>query len=79
MDRKTILTDYIKREFLHDPNANLNEDEDLLSSGVLDSLGILKLVAFIEESFGIQVPDEDIAYENFMSISALASYLRSYS
>jgi acyl carrier protein len=38
----------------------------------------LKLVAFIEESFDIQVPDDDIAYENFMSVSALSSYLHKY-
>lgn len=59
-------------------NANLNEDDDLLNTGILDSLGILQLVAFIEERFGIQVREEDVTYENFMSINALANYLRQY-
>jgi len=46
-----------------------------LSSGIIDSLGILQLVTFIEERFGVQVPDEDVVYENFHSVKALADYL----
>lgn len=78
MERKTILADYIKSELIRDRNAVLNEDEDLLNAGILDSLGILQLVAFIEERFGIQVPDEDVTFENFMSINALAGYLQQH-
>lgn len=75
MDRKNILKDYIKTEFLRDPNANLDESEDLLMSGVLDSLGILNLVAYIEENFNIRIPDEDVVYDNFKSIQSLDEYL----
>jgi len=52
--------------------------EDLLSSGILDSLAILQLVAFIDEQFGIEVPDQDVVYENFNSIQSLVSYLAQY-
>lgn len=75
MDRKTALSNYIKEEFIRNRNANLRDDEDLLSSGIIDSLGILKLVTFIEERFKIQVPDEDVVYENFNSIQSLSNYL----
>lgn len=75
MDRKTALSSYIKNEIMRNPKANLREDEDLLSAGILDSLAILQLVAFIEESFKIKIPDEDVVFENFQSIDSLSHYL----
>jgi acyl carrier protein len=78
MDRKAILTDYIKNEIMRNKNAKLDENEDLLSAGILDSLAILQLVAHIEKTMGIQVPDEDVVYDNFQSINALLTYLQQY-
>jgi acyl carrier protein len=78
MDRKTILTEYIKDEIMRNSKAVLSDEEDLLSSGILDSLAILQLVAFIDETFGIEMPDQDVVYENFNSIKALESYLQQY-
>ncbi len=75
MDRKAALSSYIKDEIMRNPKANLRDDEDLLSAGILDSLAILQLVAFIEERFKIKVPDEDVVFENFQSIDALSRYL----
>lgn len=76
MDRKTVLTDYIKNEIMRNRNAKLDENEDLLASGILDSLAILQLVAYIDQELGIQVPDEDVVYDNFKSINAIAGYLQ---
>jgi acyl carrier protein len=78
MDRKQILIDYIKKEIMHNTNAKLNDEEDLLSAGILDSLGILQLVTFIDQTFGIEIPDGDVVYENFTSIRMLADYLSRY-
>ncbi len=76
MDTQTILMDYIKEELLKGRKVDLKPEDDLLSAGILDSLGILQMVAFIEERFGYQVPDEDVVFENFFSIEALTSYLK---
>lgn len=78
MDRKTALTDYVKNEIMHNRNAKLDAHQDLIGSGILDSLGILQLVAYIDKVFGIEVPDEDVVYENFMSIDAIGNYLQKY-
>jgi acyl carrier protein len=78
MDRQSILTDYIKNEIMRNRNAKLGLDEDLLSAGILDSLGILQLVAYIDKTFSIQIPDEDVVYDNFKSINSLTSYLQQY-
>ena len=77
MDTQTILMDYIKDELLKGRKMDLKPADDLLSAGILDSLGILQMVAFIEERFGYQVPDEDVVFENFVSIEALTNYLKS--
>ena len=75
MDYESILLDYIKNELLHGRIENLKPEDDLLSTGIIDSLGILNLVAFIEERFDNSIPDEDVIYENFCSAKALADYL----
>ena len=78
MDRKTVLADYIKSEIMRNPNAELDENEDLVGTGILDSLRILQLVAHIEKTLGIEVPDEDVVYDNFNSLKALVDYLQQY-
>lgn len=78
MDTQTILMDYIQEELLKGRKMELNPEADLLSAGVLDSLGILQMVAFIEERFGYQVPDEDVVFENFVSVNALTDYLKAH-
>jgi acyl carrier protein len=77
MSRKEILMDYVKEDLARGRVSNLKADDDLLSAGILDSLGILQMVAFIEKQFGIQVPDEDVVLDNFCSIDALSNYLDS--
>jgi len=78
MDYKSALMEYVRDEFVKNPKAVINENDDLLSSGLIDSLGILKLVSFIEDRFGIRVPDEDVIYDNFQSINTLAGYLQQH-
>jgi len=54
---------------------SLDPDEDLLEQGIIDSLGIMKLVLFLEESYGIQVNDQDIIPENFQCLSSMVKYV----
>ena len=75
MDKQTILTEYIQNEIMKGRSQKFSIEEDLLSSGILDSLGILQVVAFIDDKFNLQVPDEDVVYENFNSVKALSAYL----
>lgn len=75
MTTQSILAEYIEKELAKGRKSHIDYEEDLLSEGIIDSLGILQLVAFIEDKFGIQIEDEDVVLENFQSISALTSYL----
>lgn len=51
------------------------DDDSLLDSGIVDSMGILTLVEFVEEAFGIQVDDDDLVPENFASVAAITAYV----
>lgn len=74
-EHENALAEFVRNELLHGRKVALTGDADLLSAGIVDSLGILRLVAFIEERFGVKVPDEDVVFENFQSISAMAAYV----
>jgi acyl carrier protein len=54
-------------------DTELDEDEDLLASGLVDSMGVMEIVSFIEDSFGVIVDDEDIVPENFRSVRAMTA------
>jgi acyl carrier protein len=55
--------------------SKLSDTESLLDSGIMDSTGILELVAFLESDFAISMADADIVPENLDSIAAIAAYL----
>ena len=51
--------------------------DNLLESGILDSLGILDLVAFVEQNFGIVLSDDELVPENFQTIERLTAFVQS--
>jgi acyl carrier protein len=57
--------------------SNLGVDEPLVSTGLLDSLNIMGLVALIEAKFGVSIPDEALRASNFETCSVLAASLQS--
>ncbi|MFJ4190979.1 acyl carrier protein [Kitasatospora sp. NPDC089509] len=73
-------TDRIKRflieEFLPDVTPDeLADDHDLLSDGVIDSLGVLKLIAWVEDHFALPVDDTDLDPNNFRSVTAIDAFI----
>lgn len=75
MSMSTTLIDFIQNELAIGRASAIKPDDDLLSAGIVDSLGILRLVVFVEEQFGIKIADEDVVIENFQSVAALTRYL----
>lgn len=71
---RQLIIDYILEEILDDLDE-LDADEDLLADGMVDSLGMVRLVAFIEDELGIVVPPEDFVVENFLSVDHITAYL----
>ena len=52
-----------------------DDDHDLLASGIIDSLGVTELVAFLEERFRVTIDSEEIVPENFRSVSGIEAFL----
>ena len=67
---------YLTENFLYmRPDLVLAGDTPLLQGGVLDSMGIMELVAFLEEEFGVRVPDSDLTEENLGSIDGIVGFV----
>ena len=78
MSKLPDLKQYITEEFIPDRNNDhLADDLDLIASGVIDSLGVLKLVAFIENTYDITLEPEEIDPENLKSIDAVSKLVES--
>jgi len=53
----------------------VTHDEDLLLSGLLDSMSVMRLVLHLETAFAVKVPPEDVVIENFTSVETINAYL----
>ena len=67
---------FIEENFLFRSDlSDLSDVDSLLENGVMDSTGILELVAFLELNFSIEMSDAEIVPENLDSIAAIAAFL----
>ncbi len=73
------IHEFIALNFLFDGTAEpLDDAVSLLESGVVDDTGVLELILFVEEAWGLTVDRTDLAPENLDSVNALASYVFSH-
>ena len=73
---ETAISSFIIDNFLFgDSSAVPANDVPLVQSGLVDSTGILEIVAFLESKFGVQTADEDLAADNFGSIANIARFV----
>lgn len=70
------LEHYITTTFVTDPSANpIAPDDNLLLSGLIDSLGVMQLVAFIQAENGIKVEPREITLKNFKTINSIVGFI----
>ncbi|MCQ1834477.1 acyl carrier protein [Neorhizobium galegae] len=69
------VREFIAENFLFRADAEVSNNQSLLESGVIDSTGVLELIAFLEQTYGITVADDEIVPENLDSIDNMTSYL----
>lgn len=81
MDPKLVnqqVRDFITENFLYArPDFELGDADPLLGRGIVDSMGVMEIVVFIEEQYGLQVDDADITEENLGSLNAITAYVTS--
>lgn len=68
--RQHILTD-----ILNDSSLELAAEQDLLLSGMLDSISVMRLISWLENNYHISVPAEDVLIEHFGSLNQIKQYL----
>lgn len=76
MDTQTLLKQYISQTLLND-RIQVEADDDLLGEEIIDSMGVMQLIAFIEDTFECDVAQADITITNFRTIEAIDAYLAS--
>ena len=76
MDSKNTIRGFIKSNFLFgSENAKISDDDSFFETGIIDSTGMLELVSFVENEFGIEVADMDLIPENLDSVNKLAGFI----
>lgn len=69
-----IIT-YLKEEISDEILDDIDVDKDLLGSGIVDSLGMMRLVLFLEKEFQTKIKPEDMTVENFMTVQNISDFL----
>lgn len=74
MSLEDALKGFIEDNLIRDKSSGaVALNESLMERGVLDSLGLMNLIAFIEEKTGIRIPDSEVMLENFETINAIVT------
>ena len=72
MNTSDTIRDFINEEILHGTlTIPLNDQDPLIESGIIDSMGVMTLLAFLEDKFSIQIPGDELIPENFATISTI--------
>ena len=68
--------DWVRENFLYArPGWPLTDGDTMLGSGVIDSVGVIEMVEFLQQTFGIEIADEEITEENLGCLSAVGRYV----
>ena len=69
------IRSFIIENFLLGNDSGFDNTESLLESGVIDSTGIMHVISFLEERFGITIDDDDLVADNLESVARIASFV----
>jgi len=72
---RTDIRAFIAKNFLFGKDDGLADDASFLEQGIVDSTGVLELVAFIQEQYGVKVEDNELIPDNLDSVGAIAEFV----
>jgi len=78
MERQTSesIRAFIVKKFPASRKKVLDDDLPLIQSGIIDSLGVLDVVSFLEQTFSVKIEDEELTPDNFSSIGCLTAFIK---
>ena len=74
-DISNTILEFIRKEIVKNSEQIPDPQENLLASGVIDSVGIMMLVRHLEAELGLKIPAGDLVPKNFRTIEVMATYL----
>jgi len=76
MSNRQKIRDYILRNYLFsDDQSALDDEVSLMETGLIDSTGVLEIIMFLEDEFGVGVQDEEMVPENLDSVSRIVEFV----
>jgi acyl carrier protein len=69
------VREFVQENLIKNKGVALQENDDWLANGLVDSIGIIQIVSFVEREFKTAVPEEDVTVDNFKSLKDVAKYL----
>jgi len=72
---KLEVRNFVVENFLFGNANGLEDDTSFLEAGILDSTGVLEVVAFLEQQFGVRVDDDELTPENLDSIASIGAFV----
>jgi acyl carrier protein len=76
-EMKNKLNEYLTKDILKQPGRELQPDEALLTSGLIDSFHLVDLALFVEDNFGVHIDDSELNASTFDSLSGLIALVQS--
>lgn len=76
MELKSQVRQFILKNYLFSSDEKVLDDGvSLMKTGVIDSTGVLELISFLEEQFGVKVEDEEMTPENLDSVDRIVNFV----
>jgi len=72
-----IISDFITREILSQPDRKLSVNENLISSGLIDSLSLVDIALFVEDNFQVVIDDTELNADTFDTLEELGALILS--
>ena len=76
LDETTVreqLRSYIVTELIRDPDYDLEEDEGMISGGLMDSFALADFAVFVEQTFGVYIPDPDLTVDKMDTLNQMVA------
>ena len=74
---KAELAKFIEQKLVgSDRRIAISEKTPLIEEGIIDSMGLLQMVAFLEERAGVRIPDDEVSPDNFETIDAIDALVK---
>ena len=76
MDTKELIKKFIENNYMVEFKEDFQETDSFLDNGIIDSTGVLELIVFLEEKFGIKIEDAEIVPANLDSFKNIENYIK---